>query len=332
MTKMSRWAIRCALVGAAISITSCSSKEEEDAPVVCEPDNGAAPNNIACTGLYSDFKTLTIASTARPFKPSAALWSDGYDKLRYIEIPAGTQIDTSNQDEWSFPVGTKVWKEFRFKERKIETRLLWKVAADHWAVAAYVWSEDGKTATRGEGRSLTVAGDSYDVPTLEGCNDCHRGKKDELLGLEAISLAQPSAEGITLTSLIADNLLTAPPAKANVTLDPGVAVLHVNCGVSCHNSTPGAKGGDSSLRLRVGVDEALNKPFDSWELYSTTVNVRTTLPGFNSAPRVVPGDPAKSAILTAMNLRGTGQMPPSTRQVDFNGAAAVEAWIRSLAK
>jgi len=310
-------------------VAACRS-EEEDPPIVCGPATDDPPRDLACTGLYSDFRARTIAPSARPYAPGTSFWSDGYDKSRYLELPPGATIDTSNPDEWTFPIGTKVWKEFRFRERLIETRLLWKVKADRWATASYVWSEDGKTAQRGEGRAFVVGGDDYTVPTVKGCYECHAGRKDTLLGIDAISLGQPAAEGITLASLVAENRLSAPPPQTSFAIDPGLAVLHVNCGVSCHNANPGIKGADSSLRLRLGVAEVTGQPRDQWAIYRTTLGVATTVPGWNGARRVVPGAPDESAILRSMKELGTLQMPPANRQPDTKGAAAVEAWIRSL--
>ena len=53
--------------------------------------------------------------------PTEALWSDGAVKRRFIYLPPGTTIDTTNMDEWVFPVGTKFWKEFSVDGRKLRT-------------------------------------------------------------------------------------------------------------------------------------------------------------------------------------------------------------------
>lgn len=322
-------AVRVGLLGVALALASCA-KHEGSAPIVCGPPTDDAPAELACTGLYADFETKEVAKTARLYAPAVSFWSDGYQKTRWIELPDETPIDASSMDDWTFPVGTKVWKEFRFGERKVETRLLWKVKADRWVQAAYLWSEDGTTARRGEGQSLTIAGAAYHVPTAIECNDCHKGKKDTLLGFEAISLAQPAATGVTLGVLAQENRLAPPPARTTISLDPGLGVLHVNCGVSCHNSTPAANGRESTLRLRVGFDEAATKPIDSWQLLSSAVNVPATLPGWSGGLRIAPGAPDKSVIVASMKMRGTGQMPPNAREVDFAGVAAVEAFVRSL--
>ena len=324
-----RIAIRAALLGGALAVASCA-KPEGSAPIVCGPPTDDAPLELACTGLYADFEARELATTARLYAPAVSFWSDGYEKTRWIELPNEKPIDASSMDDWKFPVGTKVWKEFRFHERKIETRLLWKVKEDRWVQAAYVWSEDGSTATRGEGQSLTIAGATYKVPGVIECNDCHKGKQDTLLGFEAVSLAQPAATGVTLAVLAQENRIAPVPARTTISLDPGLGVLHVNCGVSCHNSTPAANGRDSTLRLRVGFDEAASKPIESWQLLSSTANVTATLPGWNGGLRIAPGAPERSIIIASMTARGTGQMPPSAREVDFAGVAAVEAWVRSL--
>jgi len=59
----------------------------------------------------------------RAYKPALELWADGATKQRFISIPAGIKIDTSSFDEWVFPNGTKVWKEFRLDGKRVETRL-----------------------------------------------------------------------------------------------------------------------------------------------------------------------------------------------------------------
>jgi mono/diheme cytochrome c family protein len=168
------------------------------------------------------------------------------------------------------------------------------------------------------------------VPSAIECNDCHKGRKDILLGFEAISLAQPAATGLTLAALAQENRLAPPPAKTSLTVDPGLGVLHVNCGVSCHNATPGANGKDSTLRLRIGFDEASSKPVASWQMMATMVNVPATLPAWSGGPRLAPGAPEKSVLVTTMKARGTGQMPPSTQELDFAGIAAVEGFVRGF--
>jgi len=93
-------------------------------------------------------------------------------------------------DEWKYPVGTKVWKEFKVGGRRVETRFMQKVVGERWVQAAYVWSPDEATATRQtDGATVDLGGGKdYVVPKSSECNDCHKGRKDKLLGFEPVSL------------------------------------------------------------------------------------------------------------------------------------------------
>lgn len=308
------------------AISSCSSTPERS----CSTDPNALPDDLACATLYSDFDSKVVAKNAEPFAPATPFYSDGYDKARWIELPDGQPIDATLPDDWKFPVGTKLWKEFRSGDRKIETRLLWK-KAEGWVLAAYVWSEDGSSAKRGEGSNLSVNGLAYHVPSQTECLDCHKGRRDIVLGFEAVSLAQPSASGITLATLASENRIAPAPAKTSLTVDPGLAQLHISCGVSCHNATSAATRKDSKLRLRIWLDEAANKPMTAWEIYTTTVNVQAALPVWRSGLIVAPGAPEKSVIISAMTeTASTDRMPPTRRDVDVQGIGAVSNFIKSV--
>jgi hypothetical protein len=76
----------------------------------CTTDGGL-PSELRCTGLYGDWATRTIASDVEYYDPGYKLWSDGAVKRRWIRLPPQTQIDTTDMEDWQFPVGTKIWKE-----------------------------------------------------------------------------------------------------------------------------------------------------------------------------------------------------------------------------
>src|SRR6185436_16418070 len=52
-----------------------------------------APATLSETGLYCDISRLVPATGVRSFRPRFALWSDGAQKRRFIQLPPGTQID-----------------------------------------------------------------------------------------------------------------------------------------------------------------------------------------------------------------------------------------------
>jgi len=97
---------------------------------VCdEPDTSRTsqlPQRLSKTGLFSDISSGTIADGVSAYRPQFQLWSDGAEKRRWIALPPCTTIDTSDMDDWEFPSGTKVWKEFGIAGKRIETRLLIK--------------------------------------------------------------------------------------------------------------------------------------------------------------------------------------------------------------
>ena len=311
-----------------------------DAIEGCAPSDGA-PDDLRCTGLYADVATKALSPRARAFAPAVSFWSDGAEKTRWIDLPDGATIDTSSMDEWRYPVGTKVWKEFKVDGKRIETRFLQKVRDDRWVQAAYVWSADESHAARSEGATVDLGGGrQYLVPKSSECNDCHKGKKDKLLGFEAISLAQPGASGLTLATLAAEGRLTAVPARTTIAM-PDAATghsaaafswLHVNCGTSCHTGTSTATAYGTGLRLRVGWDELSGKPPAEWELVKSTVGVAIKSPKWAGQTRVTAGDPGASTLFELLGQRGDEQMPPiATRVVDEAGKQAVAAWITALA-
>lgn len=304
----------------------------------CEPSDGA-PNDLRCTGLYTDVSTKALSPRARAFTPAVPIWSDGAKKQRWIDLPDGTTIDTTSMDEWRYPVGTKVWKEFSVDGRRVETRFMHKVRDDRWLQAAYAWSADEQTAMRVDGATLDVGGAAYTVPKSSECNDCHKGKKDKPLGFEAVSLGQQGASGLTLSALASEGLLSAPPAKTSVAIpDDGtghaaeaLAWLHINCGTSCHTGTSTATAYGTGLRLRIGWDEIAAKPTREWAIVRSTVGVAVKSPKWAGETRIAPSDPDASLVLRLLGQRGDEQMPPiATRSVDDAGKAAVQGWIAAM--
>src|SRR6187402_1280781 len=103
----------------------------------------ALPERLSETGLYADMATQQVAPEHLAFSPQYPLWTDGAAKRRWIYLPAGTSIDASNPRQWEFPVGTRLWKEFSFAGRPVETRFLWKASDAGWLAGSYVWNKEG---------------------------------------------------------------------------------------------------------------------------------------------------------------------------------------------
>lgn len=89
-----------------------------------EDAGNEAARALSETGLYSDIATRALSSNILSYRVRYQLWADGAEKDRYLFLPDGAQIDTSDPDGWRFPIGTKAWKSFNVGGRVIETRLL----------------------------------------------------------------------------------------------------------------------------------------------------------------------------------------------------------------
>jgi hypothetical protein len=339
---MKHWANRVLLVGGLVGLLGgCTEAQApREAPATGE---AAAPacdaRQLACTGLYATdgWATKTLAPGVRPFTPSHRLWTDGLEKSRFIYLPPGTKVNTANMDEWVFPVGTKLWKEFRWQGRRIETRMLWKQGEKRWLKTTYRWNGAETEAVELTDGAPDVPGtDHHDIPSQAQCGMCHNGKRDTVLGFEAVSLSGEQAEGLTLRQLVQEGLLTHPPAAdlripGNPQEQAALGYLHMNCGVSCHSSNSMAMGRTSGLKLR--LDTAKLDTVEKTDTFLTSVNAASVsvLPGVN-AQRVVPGKPEESALLTRMgNRSGPLQMPPlGTHHVDPAGMESVRAWIAQM--
>ena len=327
-------------------------------PVVCsEPDSGL-PSDVFCTGLYEGQDPTRHVSSAMPYTPGTKFWSDGAEKARFLYLPPNTQIDTSNLDAWKFPVGTKAWKEFRLDGKLIETRLFWKRSASKWESGTYIWDSTTTKAQLNTDLKGVILPNGYEIPTARDCGKCHHGGSDSLLGVEAVVLALPTAQGATLTELVKMGALSAPPAQTQLTLPEdstgkaasALGYLHVNCGMPCH-STRGL-GDETQLVLRLRADEIwgassrdagvaladgglVTDPVQRTDAYRATVNQMPTTASvaqkFPGAHRIVPGAHEQSLVWQLAHIRGNYQMPPLvSHSVDDAGTAALAAWIDAL--
>jgi mono/diheme cytochrome c family protein len=297
---------------------------------------------LAETGLYDDPSTQAVTKEAAAFEPTYRLWSDGASKRRWVRLPPGTQIDTSDMDHWVLPIGTKLWKEFSLDGTRLETRLVERYGdgpEDYW-MGAFVWDADQSAATLAVDGAQDINGTSHDAPSQEKCGACHRGDVGRVLGLSALQMSRPQNAGgdggLTLAELVARGLLSTPPAAAeppyaapgDTTTAAALGYLHANCG-HCHNVN-GTAWPDTQmvLRLEIGEHDAATSA-----VYKSLVDRGLQYwRGGAITLRVAAGDPEASAVVARMSTRGTDdQMPPlGTEALDDDGLAAVRAWIAAL--
>ncbi len=324
------------------AIADAGSDGADGAPDPCA-EAGAPPSTLACAGLYADFENKVVSANAVAYTPSTPLWSDNAQKQRWIELPPNTQIDISNPNEWTFPVGTKLFKEFRLDGKRVETRMFQKTTSSFWVYATYAWNSDDSDATINFGGPVPVGdgGVTWNIPSNDDCNECHRGRQDRILGFEEVSLGLPGAQGLTLARLAEQNLVTPAPASVSLTVgDDGTGLdalalgwLHVNCGVTCHNSNPSAAGNGAGMLLRLDPTQLDGSPPNAatWDILRTTINVPCVSGSLNGQPRIRPRNATLSAIHLVISQRGALQMPPIASQiVDTPDVAIVSSWIQSL--
>jgi hypothetical protein len=333
-----RRAARVVRLAAALAVATATA-----AATAASAAAATAPQRLAETGLYADFATRTIAGGNLPFSPQYPLWTDGAEKRRWIRIPEGTAIDASDVDAWDFTVGTRVWKEFAFDGRPVETRYMERTTDGTWLYATYQWTKDGADARLAPARGVRAA----------DCRACHEGSPSRVLGFSALQLSpdrdplaphqtKPEPGSVDLRALVArglvrnlpSRLLRTPPrvpAKSPVER-AALGYLHGNCS-GCHNgSGPLADLGMSLQVLLEPARDARGRIVSEAVATASAQVARFELQSGHSMVRIAPGAPEASLVARRMASRQEArQMPPlGTHLVDGVAVALVREWIREL--
>ena len=292
------------------------------------------PELLSETGLYVDAATGELGEGVEPFAPQFLLWSDGATKKRWAYLPEGEQIDTSDMDNWVYPTGTKLWKEFTRDGVRVETRLLTRTreGGRGWKGVAYIWNEAQTDAVAAPDGMENASGTEHDVPDEGACRDCHGDRPDWPLGFGAVQLSHMS-EGLTVEKLAASGALSAPPTEPisvpGSELEQAVlGYLHANCG-SCHRS--GASGTErSDLAMWLNVEQLTS--VEATDAYTGLVNQEIDFPESVEQYRVLGGNPEASELYRRFTTRGSDDQMPAlgTELVDEDGASLIAEWINSL--
>ena len=339
--RISLWAAAGGLVAAAVVRASGADATHARIP--------HAPRLLSETGLFVA-GTVTVDSGNRPYSPQYPLWTDGAIKARWIRLPDGEAIDARDDRQWGFPVGTKLWKEFSFGGRRVETRLLWRARADTWVFGSYVWNEEQTDAVLApvEGiRQLADIGDGkrHSIPSVEDCHSCH--ESGNVLGFNALQLSTdrdplaPHAEAalpemVTVKTLVDEHrlqlarsdLLARPPRieAASPVARAALGYLSTNCGICHHQGAPI----DTRLQLRTAPGRSTADLLALLKTAPTSWDIPTVDSG--ATRFVTPGQPERSSIVARMkSRRPSTQMPPlGTTVVDREAVELVSAWVREM--
>ncbi len=322
-----------------------------DTPVDAAPPD-ADPNNPATlfdTGLCVDRACTQISAGISAYTPSFGLWSDAATKRRWIQLPPGAQIDTTDPDHWEFPVGTKLWKEFTSQDGsnnpvRVETRFIWRQATgttNDWFYVSYEWNSTNDDTVAVPAGDNNVDGTQHDIPARFQCKVCHQGISSRVLGFGAIQLDHAAAQGeIAIDELVAAGRLTQNPPGASAPHYPlpgtgsataSIGYLHANCG-HCHNP-------QSTIYTDQGVNMALRLTTTSLgslsttPVYQTAVDHDATFPIDGLTKRIVTGQPAQSILIDRFEVdpMNAKHMPLLGSEVmDPTADAALRDWITHI--
>jgi len=321
---------------AAPDTAAVDAADAYEAPPPPQPYPRPTYVHLSETGIFDDVAAKHVSPDLLAFEPTHKLWSDAATKRRWVRLPPGTQIDTSDMDHWVFPVGTKFFKEFSLGGVLLETRLIERYGTgpeDYW-FGAFVWNADGTDAVFAADGQNDINGTMHDAPKQKDCGLCHRGDVGRVLGLSAIQMSRTTTPP-AMPELVAMGLLSHPPddphgypAPGDAATSAALGYLHANCG-HCHNEN-GAAWPDTQMVLRLvvadrdaatsGVEQSIvGKNITYWRGGAITL-------------RVDPGAPEMSGVFVRMSARGNmDQMPPlATEIVDPTGLDLVHQWIAGL--
>ncbi len=317
------------------------------------------PRLLSETGFFTSTRTMTPVAGLIPYDVNVPLWSDGAAKERYIALPQGKSITFSPEGHWEFPVGAVLVKSFFLDStpgdpttrRRLETRFMVHNERE-WIGYTYLWNDEQTDASLLDAavtkdyRIKTPRGEttqSWYFPSRADCMNCHTRAAGFVLGLNTRQMNRDHRYGKstdnqlrTLSQLgvfsdpigtAADKMEAYPDWRtairrhesAKETAALARAYLDVNCAI-CH--CPGGTS-DNSLDMR------FHTPLRETKLINTPPAKGDYGP--EGSKIIIPGDPARSILLTRMKTRSEGKMPNvATSQVDDDAVEIIRRWIKSL--
>ena len=299
------------------------------------------PDLLSVSGCVDPATTTQPYAGLVPYALNAPFWSDGAAKDRYIGLPNGQTISINAADDWDFPPGTVIVKNFRLNGSLIETRHLMRHPDGVWAGYTYEWNDTETEAVRVRGGKVEMKqGQDWVFPDEAECLQCHTTVAGVALGPETAQLnmdfTYPSTgrthnqletldQIVMFSSPLPGDVSTLPtmpdPTNTGAGLsDRARAYLHTNC-AACHQPG-GPTPTDLDLRYTTSLADmnACNVAPDSGDV------------GIAMPLIIAPGDAARSVLVARTNRRDVDGMPPlGSTIVDADGVALLTDWINGLA-
>lgn len=306
-------------------------------PGAAAPANPIKPQ-LSQTGCADAANPTQPAAGLIPYAPSAAFWSDGAVKTRWMAVPNNTTISVAADGDWTFPNGTVLVKNFELNGQLIETRLFMRhTDTGNWGGYTYRWNDAHTDATLVSGGVIAdIGGQDWIYPSEAQCLQCHTGAAGGSLGLETRQLntnftyASTGRTANQLTTLQAIGMFASAPSALTPYPDPfdtsqpigdrARAYLHTNC-AQCHRP-----GGGTPVNLDLRFSTAIAS--------TNTCNVAPASGdlGVAGATVIAPGDASRSVLYLRMSRRDANRMPPiGSNIVDTQGASLLQQWINGMA-
>jgi len=316
------------------------------------------PQHLSETGVFVDTSSpsLRVVPGLVPYDVQSPLWSDGTQKLRWVNVPTDKVVGFSQNGAWDFPSGTVFVKHFELvsdadhpsQTRRLETRLLVHGDGNYYGIS-YKWNDAGTDAellleAQTEPINVRLAGNTtrelkYLYPGPSDCNVCHNVNAGPVLGARTAQLNHDTL--YEETGRIGNQVFTwgqigllgiAPDADeirklvSLTAIDDESAPLEErirsywesNCSM-CHGSIPGiAAKWDARYEVPLPQKGVVMAPAES----ATDEN----------ALLIAPGVPEESVLFLRSSSRLPGfAMPPLARSVpDPAYVSVLRQWVQSL--
>ena len=315
------------------------------------------PRRLSDTGLFESVPEHRLLPSVIPYSVNVQLWSDGAFKQRWMAVPGDEKIEYTSNRGWTFPNGSVLVKSFALEReaghpetrRWIETRLMVR-QQNEWVGYSYRWNDDQTDAVlldahgadvefaiRDQAVDGGVTRQTWRYPSRAECIVCHSRAVNYVLGLTEHQMNRDHDYGevkrnqlqmlsdlgffkAALPKPVEELSRLTDPFDATVDLQTrATSYLHANC-ANCHVE---AGGGNAQFSAEIDA-----KP-DQVRLY----DVRPVHTSFDitDARLIAPGAPERSLLLSRMQRRGHGQMPPmATNQIDGQAIELIRQWIQQM--
>ncbi len=123
------------------------------------------PTQLSADGLRDAANPTQPASGLIPYAPNAPFFSDNAVKTRWLALPDGQRITIDANNDFDFPNGSVLVKNFALGGQLVETRLFMRHNDGNWAGYTYEWNAQQTDATRVVGgKTVQVGSQTWEIP------------------------------------------------------------------------------------------------------------------------------------------------------------------------